>query len=217
MASIFFMEPFLFTLIMIFLLTFGAIFAIRSLSLIQVLLEPVVYIIVYATFIHLMIAFFPSTFLAFGPLETVELVFNIIYWVIIGLIYVFQAFGSITGGPISVILWVMYADTADYSEWKTSRRATGLVFSASIMSNKLGWAFGSMIAAFILSMTGFIPDIIQPVYVQNGLKAMMSVIPVAAGIIALIIITFFYKLDESTMQKIKTELEERRGESEDSK
>ena len=60
------------------------------------------------------------------------------------LIFVFQAVGSIVGGPISALLWVMYADTADYSEWKTGRRATGLVFSASIMSNKLGWAFGSM-------------------------------------------------------------------------
>ena len=56
------------------------------------------------------------------------------------LIFVFQAVGSIVGGPISALLWVLYADTADYSEWKTGRRATGLVFSASIMSNKLGWA-----------------------------------------------------------------------------
>ncbi len=128
------------------------------------------------------------------------------------LIYVFQAFGSITGGPVSPLLWVMYADTADYSEWKTGRRATGLVFSASIMSNKLGWAFGSMIAAFILAMTGFVSDILQPEYVKNGLKAMMSIIPVAAGIIALVIIAFFYNLDESTMTKIKTDLEEKRGE-----
>jgi len=45
-------------------------------------------------------------------------------------IFILQAIGSITGGPISTLLWVMYADTADYSEWKTGRRATGLVFSA---------------------------------------------------------------------------------------
>ena len=66
------------------------------------------------------------------------------------LIFVFQTIGSIVGGPISALLWVLYADTADYSEWKTGRRATGLVFSASIMSNKLGWAVGSMIAGLIL-------------------------------------------------------------------
>jgi GPH family glycoside/pentoside/hexuronide:cation symporter len=126
------------------------------------------------------------------------------------LIFAFQIIGSLAGGPISALLWIMYADTADYSEWKTGRRATGLVFSASIMSNKLGWAIGSMIAGVILASTGFVANVVQNVDVQNGLKAMMSIIPVAAGIIALIILVFFYKLDERTMAKVKAELDERR-------
>jgi len=126
------------------------------------------------------------------------------------MILVFQIFGSITGGPISALLWVLYADTADYSEWKTGRRATGLVFSASIMSNKIGWAVGSMIAAFILDQTGFIPNIVQNLSVLTGLKSMMSVIPSAIGLLALIILAFFYKLDEPTMKKVKEDMEERR-------
>lgn len=124
--------------------------------------------------------------------------------------FMLQAIGSISGGPCSALFWVMYADTADHSEWKTGRRATGLVFSASIMSNKLGWAIGSMIAGLILASTGFIPNVIQNFDVQNGLKSMMSIIPVAAGVIALIILMVFYKLDETTMKKVKAELEERR-------
>jgi GPH family glycoside/pentoside/hexuronide:cation symporter len=126
------------------------------------------------------------------------------------LIFVFQTVGSVVGGPISVLLWVLYADTADYSEWKTGRRATGLVFSASIMSNKLGWAFGSMLAGLVLAMTGFVANVAQNIDVLNGLKAMMSVIPVAIGVVALIILMFFYKLDESTMAKVKADLEDRR-------
>jgi GPH family glycoside/pentoside/hexuronide:cation symporter len=130
------------------------------------------------------------------------------------LIFVFQTVGSVVGGPISVLLWVLYADTADYSEWKTGRRATGLVFSASIMSNKLGWAFGSMLAGLVLAMTGFVANVAQNIDVLNGLKAMMSVIPVAIGVVALIILMFFYKLDETTMKQVKTDLEERRKASE---
>ncbi|MFZ0035297.1 MAG: MFS transporter [Sedimentisphaerales bacterium] len=126
------------------------------------------------------------------------------------LIFVFQAVGSFVGGPISALFWIMYADTADYSEWKTGRRATGLVFSASIMSNKLGWAIGSMVAAFILAKTGFVANVVQNINVLTGLKAMMSIIPVAVGVVALIILMFFYKLDESTMTKVKADLEERR-------
>jgi len=125
------------------------------------------------------------------------------------LIFVFQTIGSLAGGPISALLWVLYADTADYSEWKTGRRATGLVFSASIMSNKIGWTVGSVIAGVILSRTGFVANVTQNLDVQNGLKAMMSVIPVAIGVVSLIIL-LFYKLDEPTMKKIKADLDERR-------
>jgi len=125
------------------------------------------------------------------------------------LIFVFQTIGSLAGGPISALLWVLYADTADYSEWKTGRRATGLVFSASIMSNKIGWTVGSVIAGVILSRTGFVANVTQNLDVQNGLKAMMSVIPVAIGVFSLIIL-LFYKLDEPTMKKIKADLDERR-------
>jgi len=128
-------------------------------------------------------------------------------------IFVFQTIGSLAGGPISALLWVLYADTADYSEWKTGRRATGLVFSASIMSNKIGWTVGSVIAGLILATTGFQANVVQNLDVQNGLKAMMSVIPVAIGLVSLVIL-LFYKLDEPTMAKIKADLDERRKASE---
>lgn len=128
----------------------------------------------------------------------------------LGLIFFFQAVGSLTGGPISALLWVLYADTADYSEWKTGRRATGLVFSASIMSNKIGWTIGTMIAGIILATTGFAPNVVQNDSVLNGLKSMMSIIPVAAGLVTLGILAFFYKLDEPLMEKIKAELDARR-------
>ena len=128
------------------------------------------------------------------------------------LIFVFQIFGSVTGGPVSTLLWAMYADTADYSEWKTGRRATGLVYSASIMSNKIGWALGAVIAGSLLAVTGFQANVAQNADVLTGLKAMMSVLPVAAGVVALIIL-FFYRLDDTTMKKIGEELEARRKES----
>ena len=127
----------------------------------------------------------------------------------IRLILFFQILGSITGGPISAILWIMYADTADYSEWKTGRRATGLVYSASIMSTKLGWAIGGSVAALILGWLGYQPNVAATPEVQLGLKAMMSVIPVGVGVIALVLL-FFYKLNDPTMAKIKADLDAKR-------
>jgi Na+/melibiose symporter-like transporter len=70
-----------------------------------------------------------------------------------------------------------------------------------------------MVAAFILYQTGFVANIVQNIDVQNGLKAMMSTIPVAVGTVALIILVFFYKLDEPMMKKIKADMDLRRKES----
>jgi GPH family glycoside/pentoside/hexuronide:cation symporter len=78
------------------------------------------------------------------------------------------------------------------------------------MSNKLGWAVGSMIAGFVLAATGYVANQVQNLGVQSGIKAMMSIIPMGIGLVALVILMFFYKLDDKTMAKVKTALEERR-------
>jgi GPH family glycoside/pentoside/hexuronide:cation symporter len=107
------------------------------------------------------------------------------------------------------ILWAMYADTADYSEWKTNRRATGLVFSAAMFSQKMGWSLGATFAGILLSWFGYQANVTQTPDSIMGIRLLMSVIP---GVIALlsVFIFFFYKLDESIMRTIEVELEERK-------
>lgn len=124
--------------------------------------------------------------------------------------FILQIIGSFAGGPLSPLIWAMYADAADYSEWKTHRRATGLVFSASTMSQKFGWAIGTFVAGVLLSAFGFQANIAQNAEVLFGLKALMSVIPAVAGVVAIVLI-LFYKLDEQTMRQIESELTARRG------
>jgi GPH family glycoside/pentoside/hexuronide:cation symporter len=126
------------------------------------------------------------------------------------LMFVLQILGSFTGGPLSPLIWAMYADAADYSEWKTGRRATGLVFSASTMSQKFGWAIGTFVAGMLLSAFGFQANVVQNIDVQNGLKALMSIIPAAAGVLAIVLI-LFYRLDEKLMSQIESELTQRRS------
>ena len=125
------------------------------------------------------------------------------------LIFFFQITGSITGGPLSVLIWAMYADTADYGEWKRGRRATGLVFSASTMSQKFGWAFGAFVALNLMSQVGFEPNQAQSASSLNGLVALFSIIPAAFGVLATIII-FFYPLHDKKVDEIVAELQERR-------
>ena len=124
-------------------------------------------------------------------------------------VYLLQAMISFCAGIIFPLLWSMYADTADYSEWKTGRRATGLIFSASSMSQKLGWTLGGSITLWLLSFYGFKANVDQNPETINGIKYMMSFIP---GIAALIsgAFMYFYKLDDKTLRTIEKELEERR-------
>jgi GPH family glycoside/pentoside/hexuronide:cation symporter len=125
------------------------------------------------------------------------------------LIFILQITGSMTGGPLSVLIWAMYADSADYGEWKRGRRATGLVFSASTMSQKFGWAFGAFVALSLMSQVGFSPNQVQSESSINGLIALFSIIPAAFGILATIII-LFYPLNDKRVDEIVKELQERR-------
>lgn len=60
--------------------------------------------------------------------------------------------GAIVYAPTIAVAWAMYADAADYSEWQTGRRFTGMVFATIGFSLKSGLALGS--AAFLWIMAG---------------------------------------------------------------
>lgn len=127
----------------------------------------------------------------------------------IGLIFFLQFIGSITGGPLSVLLWAMFADAADYAEWKNGRRATGLVFSASTMSQKIGWAIGAYVALTLMSQVGFEANQEQSIESLKGLILLFSLIPAGMGILSIILI-ILYPLTDKRINEIETELKERR-------
>ncbi|QCK14928.1 MFS transporter [Mangrovivirga cuniculi] len=114
---------------------------------------------------------------------------------------------GISSGIVLPLGWSMYADIADYSEWKTGRRATGLVFSSGSMSQKFGWTIGGALSGWMLSAFGFEPNVEQTETAILGIRLMISVI---AGLGALMAFLFIrsYKLDESTMSKVKQDLVE---------
>ncbi|MBN1184439.1 MAG: MFS transporter [Bacteroidales bacterium] len=127
----------------------------------------------------------------------------------LGLVFLFQITGSMTGGPLSVLIWAMYADTADYSEWKSGTRSTGLIFSASTMSQKVGWAIGAYVALTLMAQLGFQPNMAQSTESLRGLLLLFSLIPAGMGIVSLFI-SISYPLHDKRVKEITTELAERR-------
>jgi GPH family glycoside/pentoside/hexuronide:cation symporter len=103
----------------------------------------------------------------------------------------------------------MYADTADYGEWQSGRRTTALVFSASLMSQKMGWAIAAFIAFQLLSFVGFTANVAPSVEVKDSLVHLMSIIPAVLGIAS--IVTFlFYPLNDQKVAALNAELKQRR-------
>ncbi len=123
----------------------------------------------------------------------------------IGWIFFSNILIGISAGIVLPLAWSMYADIADYSEWKTGRRATGLIFSSSSMSQKFGWTLGGAITGWLLAAFGFEANVEQTEEALLGIRLMISVI---AGVGALLSFGFIsiYKLDEKFMQKVVEDL-----------
>lgn len=128
------------------------------------------------------------------------------------LIMSFQVLISICAGCIFPLIWSMYADSADYSEWKQGRRATGLVFSASSMSQKFGWTIGGAGAGWLLGYFGFQANVEQTATAQNGIQLMLSILPAIAAAISVAFIAF-YPLSEEKLQIIEQDLNEKRDQN----
>ena len=124
-------------------------------------------------------------------------------------IYVLNILAKFTYAPAVPLLWTMLADTADYSEWKNGRRATGLTFSAATFAQKAGWGIGGALAGWLLALYEFVPNVEQTGTAITGIKLLISVFP---GILYMLcaILLFYYSIDHKTCLIMEKELEDRR-------
>jgi GPH family glycoside/pentoside/hexuronide:cation symporter len=118
---------------------------------------------------------------------------------------------SITTGILSPLVWSMYADVADYAEWKYRSSSTGLVFSSGSMAQKFGGAFAGWVVMALLEFFGYDTSegASQNYEALNGLKYLMSFIPAAIASISIIIV-WIYPLNEKKMFFIGQELKKQR-------
>jgi GPH family glycoside/pentoside/hexuronide:cation symporter len=122
--------------------------------------------------------------------------------------FILQVLASLFMGPTSVLVWAMYADVADYSEWKNGRRATGLIFSASTMAQKFGWSLAGVVTMGLLSLFGYEANMAQSPGSLTGIRALISLIPSLGSALCAVLI-LFYALDDRLMKRIQTDLAEK--------
>jgi Na+/melibiose symporter-like transporter len=137
----------------------------------------------------------------------------VFYWFppdAIGFVYLAVIGHGLAYGVTVPILWAMVADVADYSEWKHSRRATAIVFSAMLVGLKAGLSLGGALLTAILAFYGYDASLpVQGAGTIGGIKASISIyasIPffVAAGSL------FFYVIGKRMETTIESELSGRR-------
>jgi GPH family glycoside/pentoside/hexuronide:cation symporter len=130
-------------------------------------------------------------------------------------ILVMQFLISICAGYVLPLLWSMFSDIVDYEELRTGRRTSGLIFSSSSMSQKLGWAFGAALTGMLLSAFGYIAPELGSVVEQSastifGERIMISLIPTACCLLAFIFM-MIYPLSDTKVKEVAAELQARRS------
>jgi GPH family glycoside/pentoside/hexuronide:cation symporter len=132
----------------------------------------------------------------------------------IGLMFTLNALVDLSTGPIVTLFFAMLADAADYSEWRTNRRATGVFYSAGTVAMKFGSSVGGALTGFLLAAFGYVATSGAPIAHQSaaalhGIRLLVSVLP--AAIALLVLVTFlFYPLDEPRLARIEADLVARR-------
>jgi GPH family glycoside/pentoside/hexuronide:cation symporter len=127
------------------------------------------------------------------------------YWLTVA----FHFCGMVTFGVSITLLFAMFTDCADFGEWSTGERASGLTVSASMFALKFGSALGGALPGFVLSGIGFVANEVQSESSLEGIRAMSTLMPAAffffGGVILL-----FYKLNKELLHRIELELLDRR-------
>jgi GPH family glycoside/pentoside/hexuronide:cation symporter len=130
-------------------------------------------------------------------------------WGMVGL----TALIAIAYAPTIPLIWAIYADVADYSEWKTGHRFTGMVFASIGFGLKSGLALGS--ASFLWIMAGIfnyntkLPDAAQAV---QGYRACSGIV---VGVLFAICTALLlaYQINKKMTIEMADELAERRRKS----
>ncbi len=117
---------------------------------------------------------------------------------------------AVVYAPTIALIWAIYADVADYSEWKTGRRFTGIVFATIGFALKTGLALGSSSFLWIMGLL-FAYDSKQPALPEavEGYRFCTGiVVGILFGVCAILLA--LYKLNKNMTLQMASELAERR-------
>jgi GPH family glycoside/pentoside/hexuronide:cation symporter len=127
----------------------------------------------------------------------------------VGATFLLEYIRALSYAPTIPLLWAMFADVVDYAEWKTGRRATGVIYATIIFALKVGLSLGGAIAGRLLSAYGYQANVMQTDHALLGIRLTVSLYP-AIFYLIIVIGLFYYKIGKNLNIQIQDELAERR-------
>lgn len=127
----------------------------------------------------------------------------------VGALFLLEYARALSYAPTIPLIWAMFADVVDYSEWKTGRRITGVIYATILFALKTGLSLGGAVAGWLLAGYGYQPRAVQTPEALRGIILTISVYPaVLFGVVVICLVC--YKIGRNLNLQIQDELAERR-------
>ncbi|MBB1298413.1 MULTISPECIES: MFS transporter [Pseudoalteromonas] len=126
-------------------------------------------------------------------------------------VFTFGCAAEFFAAMMPTLFFSMLGDSADYSEWKNKRRATGLIYSAGTFVQKTGGGFAGALVLVVLAGYGYNGmDELTITQALPGMQLLMSWIPAAFAFLGAALM-LIYPLTSAMTQKITEDLAIRRS------
>ena len=116
---------------------------------------------------------------------------------------------GIGNGATGILFWSMLPDTIEYGEWKSGIRTESSLYGFMTFAQKGAIAFAAVILGMALTAIGFEPNQVQTQETLDGLKSLMTWIPLAGACISFILV-YFYPIDKAFHKKLIQDIEDRK-------
>ncbi|MDR1175887.1 MAG: MFS transporter [Treponema sp.] len=128
------------------------------------------------------------------------------YWFIVT-----DAFNAFTWASAMAVHPMLFTDVATYAEWKTGIEARGFILGLGNINTKVAVFVSGLVLSGVLMLIKFVPDAEQSAASISALHSAFCLIPPAFYILHILVMTFAYRLDGGTIEKMKAEIEARRA------
>lgn len=126
--------------------------------------------------------------------------------VVIGTIFIKIGTGFIMG-----IITVSIADVIDYSEMKFGQRNESVITSTQTFLMKTAMAVSGLITGWSLTLLGYQPGVEQSEFTKNGLRFIMTILPIICIIASYLIYKWSYSLKGTYIKDVVTVLNQRKS------